>query len=192
MRLGLAAGVLLPFVYFVNLFGWAALTPGFDHASMMPSDAGRAGQPYAGPFNAGLIAVAALGLFAAVGLWFGFERIRAQMGFGSAAVLSLALGSFALGMAGAFPLPDPLHYGFGLNLATPFVPLFGAITVFDRARWVLLGCFAAQLLYPLAAIAGFVTDANVGLWIRAFAAVNFFALAVLCWTVANDARSSRS
>ncbi|MGH6950080.1 MAG: hypothetical protein ACREH4_04365, partial [Vitreimonas sp.] len=96
----LLAGVTIPAIYFANLFGVGAVTPGFDHGSTLPSDLGRedaGGAPQI--FNLSLIAVGVCGVLAAIGLF-------------------LALRAFGVSMIsyGVFPLPDPRHHSLDLLL----------------------------------------------------------------------------
>lgn len=182
----LAGGVALSFVYFANLIAGGLLTPGFDYASQMPSELGVAGAPYAVLFNAGLIAVGVTAGLGAAGLFVGLRQIGAHAVLALLTAVSLGSVAFAMTMAGLFPLPDPLHYGFNVLLAGGLTPLLGALAVgAGRARFVLLAAFTA--LIAINAVASAVDDAmtpaNVGLWVRGLALVSFSSTAYLCWVV---------
>lgn len=186
MKFLLAGGVALPFIYFANLIVGGLLTPGFDHASQMPSELGVAGVPYAGLFNAGLIAVGVALAFGAGGLLLGLRKLGVHWGLAALTGLSLALPAFAMAMAGLFPLPNPLHYGFNVLLAAAFTPVLGAIAVGPgRARAVLLAALALMIAMNAVTISvdGAMTAANVGLWVRGLALVAFSSTAYLCWAV---------
>lgn len=185
-RLFLAGGVAVPFVYFANLIGVGLLTPGFDQASQMPSELGAAGAPCAGLFNAGLIAVGIALAAAAIGLTLGLRKIGAHWILAALTGLSLALPAFAMTMAGLFPLPDPLHYGFNVLLAGAFTPLLGGVAVgAGHQRFVLFAAFAALVAINAVTISvdGAMTPSNVGLWVRGLGLVAFSSTAYLCWSV---------
>lgn len=144
VQLFLAAGVALPFIYFANLFGFGWLTPGFDQASQMPSELGIAGLPFAGLFNAGLIAVGVALLLAGIGLAIGLRKIGTHWVLAELTSLSVGLPGYAMVMAGLIPLPDPLHYGFNVAVAGALTPLLGGFAVgAGAARLVLLASFGA-------------------------------------------------
>lgn len=181
----LAAGVAIPFVYFATLFGVGALTPGFDHGSQLPSELGRYGMANAALFNAGLIAVGVCGLLASLGLWLG---LRAR---GTNAILTLliALTVASLGvsmvMAGAFPLPNPLHYGFNIIVGMLLTGLFAVFALKSAGRWIALIGFLAGLgaLALNAGVGGIATETNIGWIIRLQALVAMATIAFVCFAV---------
>jgi hypothetical protein len=186
IRYLLACGVAVPFVYFANLFvaGW--MTPGFDHGAQLPSELGLAGLPFAGPFNAGLIAVGVALLLGAFGLAGGLRRIGAHWILAELTSLSIGLAGFAMTMAGLVPLPHPLHYGFNVLVAGAFAPLLGAAAAgAGRARVVLFAAFAAIIgILVLTRLAGgLVEPSNVGWWVRGLGFIAFSSMAYLCWAV---------
>jgi hypothetical membrane protein len=185
-RLLLAFGVAVPFIYFANLFVGGWLTPGFDQASQMPSELGIAGLPYAGLFNAGLIAVGVALLLGAAGLAIGLPKTGVHWVMAALTALSVALPGFAMVMAGAFPLPNPLHYGFNVIVAGAFTPLLGAFAVgAGSARFVLFAAFALIVAINAVTIGvdGAMTPSNVGWWVRGLGLVAFSSTAFLCWVV---------
>ena len=190
----LAGGVAVPFIYFANLIVGGLLTPGYSHVSQMPSELGVATAPFAALFNAGLIAAAAATFSAAFGLYFGLRRLGAGLLLALATGVSLALSAGAMAMSGFFPLPNPLHYGFGLVLAGVFTPLFGALALrrvsgTGTERALLLSGFAASIAIVAAIFAAnfdlidFVNTSNAGLWVRAYALTGIPSVALLCWSV---------
>jgi hypothetical membrane protein len=185
-RLLLGCGAAVPFIYFANLFVFGRLTPGFDHASQMPSELGVASVPFAALFNAGLIVVGVALVLGAVGLAIGLRKIGAHWVLAELTSLSVGLAGYAMAMAGLIPLPDPLHYGFNVIVAAALTPLLGAFAVgAGYARVVLLAAFAAIVAINAVTIAvdGAMTPANVGWWVRGLGLVVFSAIAYLCWAV---------
>lgn len=176
----LAAGYFVPVVYFANLLTVGALTPGFDHAVHMPSELGRDGAPFATLFNTGLIVVAVLSLIAAWGLWVGLRQVGKPWLLAVTTWLCLSASAIALAMAGLYPLPHPLHYGFGMSVAAIFIPLSGAIATRGPTQWMFLVSFAVPFIYLAAGFAGIANESNFGIWIRAVAGTNFLGLVALC------------
>jgi len=115
---------------------------------------GRADMPFHWLYNLGLLATGACGLLAAIGL---LKKTRRRNAFWARASSgALALASIGLIMAGLFPLPDPLHYGFGLTMAGGAVPLFGGIHLY-KTGWkgpavILFASFALVLALSLAGV----------------------------------------
>ncbi|MEQ1866725.1 MAG: DUF998 domain-containing protein [Micropepsaceae bacterium] len=190
----LAAGIAVPFIYFANLVIGGLLTPGFSHVTQMPSELGVAAAPYAALFNAGLIAVALTTFMGAAGLFFGLRSLGVGMFLTLLTSVSLALSAVSIGMSGLFPLPDPLHYGFGLVLAGVFTPLFGALALSavkdaGTVRLILLLGFGASIAVVAAIFATnfgvmkLVDQSTAGLWVRGYALTGIPSVAVLCWAV---------
>jgi hypothetical membrane protein len=202
----LAAGIAIPFLYFANLFGIAAMTPGFDHGSQLPSDLGSeetaravrqtlqcthcAGSVVA--FNIGLIAVGVCALLASAGLWLGLRASGANPILALLTALSVACLGIAMVMAGAFPLPNPLHYGFNIIAGMLLTGLFGAFVLKGAARWIALAGFMAGLgvLALNAGVGGVATENNIGWIIRLHALIAFSTIAFVCWAVMQRARSA--
>ncbi|GAN00536.1 hypothetical protein U91I_04202 [alpha proteobacterium U9-1i] len=189
----LAAGIAIPFVYFANLFGVGAITPGFDQGALLPSELGRDGMANAMLFNAGLMATGACGVLAALGL---FLALRQNSGgvilAGLTALCMLAFGVSMI-VYGVFSLPDPRHYSPSLLIiASMLAPLFGAFALKPGGadRWILLAGFVAGLgmIALSAGLGGFATEQNVGWIVRAHGAIAFATFAYLCWAVLRRAR----
>jgi hypothetical membrane protein len=161
--------------------------PGYDNIAQAPSELGAAGAPYPQIFNLGMVATSAAALAGAGGLVVGLRQLGSGVFLSILTGSSLALLGVSLAMSGLFPLPDPLHYGFGLSAAGLLTPLFGALALRRRGgavAWVLSVAFVAGVL--LLAInlgaGGLVSASNVGLWLRALALACFPAIGLLCWT----------
>jgi len=74
-------------------------------------------------------------------------------------------------MGGLFPMPNPLHGGFGLGFAMVLAPLFLALALGGRGgalTVLLLGSFAFMIatMAVMMGVGHLVTRANVGLWQR--------------------------
>ena len=128
----LTAGVAMPVLYGTAVVASLLLNPDFPWLDQAPSDLGRAVMPFFWLYNLGLMAAGACGLLAAIGL---LKKTRRRNAFWArASSAALALASVGLILAGAFPLPDPLHYGFGLTLAGLAIPLLGGIHLY-KSGW---------------------------------------------------------
>jgi len=168
----LTAGMLMPGLYFAGLTMAAALNSDFAPLKDAPSVLGAEGVPRAYIFNTTLLGTAALGVAGAVGLAATF-RARAPVS-GTIAALALFLASAGLAMSGFFPLPNPLHYGFGLSTAGALIPPVGAISLW-RA-----GGGAATPLLLLALFAGIAASVMMQAPPLVAGALMFAAIAVLC------------
>jgi hypothetical membrane protein len=146
-RVLLKAGVAMPVIYIATVVVSALLFPGFALLERMPSDLGGPAAPYPTLYNVGMMLTGAAGGLGALGLLVAFGKVRRDWllwGLGGLAGLSLLAASVGLAMAGIFPLPNPLHYGFGLSLAGALTPLLGALALLrlggaGKAASVLLG-----------------------------------------------------
>ncbi|CAH2602178.1 Cytochrome c-type biogenesis protein DsbD, protein-disulfide reductase [Rhodovastum atsumiense] len=168
----LACGVAMPVLYALTLFIARILNPGFDLLHRAPSELGSAGVAYPLVYNAGMLATAMAGLLAGLGLMSpGIPGRGAPWRIGAGA--SVLLASIALAMAGLFPLPSPLHHGFGLTTAAVLTPLFGAAALWrsvDRAAALAL---VAGFFLIIGLVAGAAPPLLPG-------AVMFAAIAWLC------------
>lgn len=186
-RILLAAGVAIPFVYFANLFGVGAITPLFDHGSLLPSELGREGMPHALLFNTGLVVVGVLGLLASAGLFVGLRAVGGNLILSALTALSFVCFGIAMIMAGVFALPNPLHYGFNIILAGLFTPLLGALAFKGggAARWIVFAGFLAGFgaLAINAGVGGIATRENFGWIARAHGFVAFSTIAFLCYAL---------
>lgn len=186
----LAAGMVLPAAYLGALIIGTLLFPGFDHGARLPSDLGGPGAPNPFPFNVGLILTGLCGIAGGAGLLLALRSLRQPI-VGALAGLTLLLFGIAMSMAGIFPLPNALHYGFGLTAAGAFTPLAGAFALKGRDRVILLAAFALTLALFLigSGLGGIVNETNVAWWVKGMALVLFPAMAVLCWRVRERLRS---
>ncbi len=141
----------MPVIYGLTLIIAGALNPGFDPLHREPSELGRADAVYPLVYNAGLVATAAAGLLAGAFLIGGHRGARGRV-WTICAGAAVFLASMGLAMAGIFPLPNPLHYGFGLTMTAVLTPAFGAASLASSGR-----LFASvPLLVALVLIAGLI------------------------------------
>ena len=183
----LAAGVALPVVYFASQIAAMALNPGFDIATQQPSELGCCGVYLPMVANVGFLATGACAIAGGVGAFIGLRRIGGNVVLAALAGLGMILFGVAMTMSGLFPLPDPLHYGFGLFPMGLLAPLFGALALkgAPNARWAILASFAvtAGLVAIMFGFGGVITKSNLGYFSRAVALIAFPTMAYLCWTV---------
>jgi hypothetical membrane protein len=185
----LAGGVAMPVIYFVTLIVAGVVQPHYSHATQAPSELGAPGAAYPWIYNAGMIVTALAGAAGAFGLALGL-RLRAGTVLAVLTALTVLLPSVAFAMAGLFPLPNPLHYGFNLNLTGLGTTVLGAFSLrraADDRRSA--GILVAAFVVTLAVIAitfgvgGIATDANGGIWVRVLALLYLCSVAFLSWRV---------
>lgn len=185
-RLLLACGIVFPFIYFSGQAAGLALNPDQDIATRQPSELGCCGARLTLVANASFILSGLAACLGALGLFIGLRSLGGNLVFAALAGLGLALLGVALAMAGLFPLPNPLHYGFGLLLAGLLTPLFGALALRGGgARWLLLVGFVLSVAIALTSqgVGDLITEGNVGWFARGLALVAFSTIAYLCWEV---------
>lgn len=187
----LLAGSGVPILYFAALFVAGALYPEFSHIKQQASDLGASDAPYtfAPIFNAALVGVAILGLAGAVGLTLGLPRLSASRSLAVATGLALAMPSLSIGQSGIFPLPSPHHTNLLFLLAGMLAPLLGAVALRQaetpavRVALLLSFVLGMSIVVCFFGVGGVVTEENVGLWLRIWAAVTLPAIGLLCYTV---------
>lgn len=183
----LAAGVAVPVAYFASQIAAMALNPSFDIATQQPSELGCCGVNAPIVANIGFLATGLCAILGGAGLFVGLRQTGGNMILAALAALGMILFGVAMTMSGLFPLPDPLHYGFGLFPAGLLAPLFGALALKNGGaeRWILLTSFAATavIVALMFGVGGVVTASNLGYFSRAAAVIAFPAIAFLCWTL---------
>lgn len=183
----LISGVAVPLLYFAGQAAAVLLNPDYNLVSQRPSELGCCNANLTAVANVGFIATGVAAILGGAGLFVGLRRVGGNTVLAAMAGLALALFGVAMTMSGVFPLPNPLHYGFGLMLAGLFAPLFGALAFKDggSSRWIVLGGFVASLVVVTLSlgIGGIASEANAGLFSRALALVAFPTIAMLCWSV---------
>jgi hypothetical membrane protein len=187
------SGVAAPIIYFATQAAAIALNPSFNFAEQQPSELGIAGMNLPIVANAGFIASGIAFALAGLGLFAGLRGVGGNAMFAGAAGLSLSSLGFATAMSGFFPLPNPLHYAFGLYPAAILTPLFAALAYKGGgvARWIALIAFAVCVaIFAAAGPAGLATEENVGLFTRAISIVLFMTILYLCWSLARRPRSA--
>lgn len=187
VRALLTAGVLMPVAYFASQIAAMLLNPGFDIATRQPSELGCCGVNAPIVANIGFLAAGLCAALGSAGLFLGLRKLGGNIILAALAALGMILFAVAMTMSGLFPLPNPLHYGFGLYPAGLLVPLFGALALKNggAARWIVLGGFAASaaIVALMFGVGGVVTETNLGYFSRAAALISFPITAILCWTL---------
>jgi hypothetical membrane protein len=192
--------VAVPLLYFGTLLVAAATWPGYSHVTQYASELGSAAAPRPAIFNTGIITMGVVCLAASLGLLLAARRVGGGRTWSALGALCLALFGVSMVMGGMFPMPNPLHGGFGLGLALPLSPLFLALALRGRpglgglvALLVAAFVLMSATLTVMMGVGHLVTRANVGLWQRANALAMFpwigFAGYALARRVENLARS---
>lgn len=189
-RVLLAGGVAVPVIYFANLIVAEVRSPAVDPWSQLPSDLGVASVAWAPVFNAGLIAVGLAAVAGAAGLFFGLRRIGANILLSAMTGVAMLVAGFVMAMAGLFPLPNPLHYGFNLLPIGMLTPLFATIALGAakdawRERAIIFAGFVAIISIVVASetVEGLVVRENAGMWARGLALIAFSTIAFVCLSV---------
>jgi len=181
----LPLGIAVPLIYFGTLFAAASTWSEYSHVTQYASELGSADAPQPWIFNRGIILMGAVTLFAALGFGATLARLTRRAGWSVGAGVLFALFGVSMIMGGLFPMPNPLHGGFGLALALPFVPVCAAIAL-SRTREAsglraFLWTSAVLMVIVLAIMMGvgqLVRRSNVGLWQRVNALTMFPWMAV--------------
>lgn len=189
----LIGGVAVPFFYFASQIAAILLNPGYNVAGQYPSELGCCSAKLTIVANVGFLTTGVAAMMGGLGLFVGLRRLRGNVTLAALAGFGLSLFGVAMTMGGVFPLPNPLHYGFGLQLAGVLTPFFGALAFKGggAGRWFILCGFGASFVIVVLSlgVGGLVSEANVGLFARALALVAFPTIAYLCWSVMQRTRS---
>lgn len=180
----LKAGFVAPAAYFSTYLVGALLNPAFSPVRDAPSELGRVGEPNAWVFSLGLVVAGVAGIVAAGAL---FVRLR-QAARGPwllvATTLSFDLFCVSLVMAGLFPLPSDLHYGFGTSMAGLLTPLLAALVAWRAGLGRNTIVSLAVAFAGVAALAAHVVTGqkagDLGVTFVAVAALVFASIAGLC------------
>lgn len=189
MRWQLYCGATGAALYFISLIVASLTWPGYSHVRQYVSELGSAAAPFPMLFNIGILLTGALALVGALGM---ARHFQVQGRAISGAIASFGLACWGLGMLfGAwFPMPDPLHNGFGVVFGVLLLP--PALLVALRGQrsaglttflWLWLTAIVALLLVMFG-VGGLVTSQNVGLWQRGFAVALIPGIGVVCWILA--------
>lgn len=191
----LAAGIGVPLFWVGSQLVGMALNPGFDVATQQPSELGCCDAQLPLVANIGFLATGVCAFLGGLGLALGLHKLGGNIVLAALAGLGMILFGVAMTMSGLFPLPNPLHYGFGLFPAGLLAPLFGALAFKGggAARWIVLIAFvfSAVVVALMFGVGGVVTEHNLGYFSRAVALTAFPAMAFLCWAVMRRLRASR-
>ena len=193
MKALLWAGVAAPVIYFGTQIAAIALNPSFNIAEQQPSELGIAAMHLPIVANAGFIASGIAFALGGLGLFAGLRGVGGNAILAVLAGLTLAILGFAIAMSGFFPLPNPLHYAFGLYPVGILPPLFVALGYKGGgpARWIAFAGFATCVaIFAAASFGGMATENNVGLFTRAISIVLFATIAYVCWSLTRRLRTA--
>jgi hypothetical membrane protein len=193
MKALLWAGVAAPIIYFTTQIAAIALNPSFNFAQQQPSELGIAAMHLPIVANAGFIATGIAFALGGLGLFAGLRGVGGNAIVAVLAGLTLSILGFALAMSGFFPLPNPLHYAFGLYPVGILPPLFVALGYKNggAVRWIASAGFALCVaIFLSAGVGGVATEDNVGLFTRAISVVLFVTIAYVCWSLTRRLRTS--
>lgn len=181
----LLLGIAVPFLYFGTLFIAASTWPAYSHVTRYASELGSAEAPKPWIFNGGIVFMGIVCVLAAWGFGSALIRMTGRKAMGFLAALCLGLFGVSMVMGGMFPMPNPLHGGFGLGFALAPAPLFMGLALRGESSWAGLRRFlwvsTALMGATLAVMMGvghLVTRQNVGLWQRINALAMFPWIAV--------------
>lgn len=185
----LAAGVLVPVFYYAALIGASLTWPGYSHRRQYASELGSAAAPQPWIFNLLIIAGGIAAIIAAGGVFLAAKRLGGRPVASFLAGLALFAWGVAMIMGGSFPMPNPLHNGFGLGLAMHLAPAFLLWALAGHAAPRLKALLAVVLVLSLVLVLimldvgglHLVRRSNVGLWQRAYALTVIPWVGVLAW-----------
>jgi hypothetical membrane protein len=190
----LGAGLLVPVLYYAALLGASLTWPGYSHARQYASELGSAAAPFPWLFNVTIMATGVAGMIAASGVFLALKRLGGRALPSFLAGLALFAWGLAVVMGGMFPMPNPLHNGFGLALAMHLVPPFTWWSLAGRPAprlkklLALVFVLSAVLILVMFDVGGLhlVRRANVGLWQRAYSLTVIPWIGVLAWMLRKE------
>ena len=172
----LAAGVMVPVLYYGALLVTPLFWPGYSHVTQYASELGSAASPQPALFNRAIVAAGVAAMLAGGGFFLALKRIGGRPLASFLAGLAVFAWGVAFLMGGLFPMPDPRHGAFGLalalHLAPPFMLWALAGTPAPRLKPFLVLVFVVSgalilIMFDVGAL-HLVRRANVGLWQRAY------------------------
>lgn len=167
----LGFAVAVPVLYFGVMLVAASTWPGYSHVTQYVSELGGPDAKHPAIFNVGIVVMGAVCTLSAWGIFGAARRVGGRSLMSALAATCIALFGVAMMMGGLFPMPNPLHGGFGLGFAMVLAPLFLALALGGRGgalTVLLLGSFAFMIatMAVMMGVGHIVTRANVGLWQR--------------------------
>ena len=192
----LTTGLAVPVLYFSALIGAASTWPGYSHVTQYASELGSAAALHPWLFNVPLVACGTAATLAAAGVFLASKRLGGRAVLSFLAGLALFSWGVAMIMGGLFPLPDPLHTGFGLGRALPLAPLFLWLSLAARPAPQLKVLLAAAFGLSIAFLIVIKLDvgglhlmarSNVGLWQRAYSLTTIPWIGVAAWMLKKEA-----
>ena len=172
--------VAVPILYFGTILVAAATWPSYSHVTQYVSELGGPEAPKPMIFNIGIMLMGVVCAVSAAGVFGAVRKLGGRVVPGAIAAICIACFGVAMLMGGMFPMPIPLHGGFGLVFAGVFAPLLLGIAFAGRPGFGGFATFLfvsfAFVLFTISVMMGvghLVTRANVGLWQRANALAMF-------------------
>jgi hypothetical membrane protein len=191
--------IAVPVLYFGTMLVAAATWPAYSHATQYVSELGGPDAPHPAVFNVGIIVMGTVCIAASFGVGRTAWRIGGRTGWSTLAGVSLGLFGAAMVMGGVFPMPNPLHGGFGLAFAQVVAPLFLSLAVRGDDGMKTLNRFLVfSFLFMVATmtvmmgVGQLVRRSNVGLWQRLNALAMFPWVAVAGFALARRAPRARA
>lgn len=196
MAFQLLCGAIAAGLYFATVVIASLTWPGYSHVTQYASELGSAAAPLPWLFNGGILLAGLFGVLGSVGL---FRYFRAQGRPLAGGIAAVALACWAIGLlfGGWFPMPNPLHNGFGVMLGVVLLPpaLLAALRGRRHARetaflvaWMVL---MYALLLVMFGVGALVATGNVGLWQRAFALTLIGGIGAACLMLRRRALQAR-
>lgn len=185
-----AAGLLVPFLYYLNVFVCGALFPGYSHVTQYVSELGSASARYPEIFNSGVVLIGFVCILAGFGFYHGLSGFAAKRTLPVTILVLMILFGISIIMAGLFPMPDVRHGSYGLGMSSHLIPPLIAAAIWKDTSYRSLAVFL--LVNTVVMIAMFVimmgvgqllTRANVGLFQRSYSLTTFPWIAVVSFVL---------
>jgi hypothetical membrane protein len=188
----LRAGVRVPILYFGTQIVSALTYPGYSYKTQYASELGSSSARYPQLFNIGIILTALAVLASLPGFRAALRSLNANTA--TSWLFLIALAAFGVGtlMGGLFPMPNPLHGGFGLGFAAHLAPVLLAAALWrtpvsQQLKVFLIATFVASLVMfvLMMGVGTIVRRANVGAFQRVYALTVFPWIGIAAYALAS-------
>lgn len=155
----LRAGAVSWIIYLLTFFVIAAMTPGYSHIADIISELGRNEVPYHEILNAVTILYGFLILLSGLGLFYSVKRFTGKNSLAIIIGILVAVFGTSIIFAGLFPMPDPLHNGYGMGTVQFVIPIFLAVAFWktDGSRTFAISHIVFFIIFILVIIYNVVT-----------------------------------
>ena len=181
-RLSLYSAVATPVIYYGTLIAASLLYPGYSHVTQYASELGSAQATHPAIFNTGIFIAGITAILGSAGLSSALTEASGRRVLSILTGIAVALYGIGLLFGSLFPMPNPLHGGFGAGFAIHLGPIVALAALWGRPNWRGLRAFLAinsvAMLIMLAIMMGIgelVTTKNVGIFQRGYS------LTVMVW-----------